>query len=330
MRGLRRHQQGRDQAFYNKKESKKKCFIAQANQTNKKIASFVSGKQKVAIKKRRSILNHYVIFFITSRPIVFRRVNEPKIFFFLHFKQAAISQVIQRFFPLLSVLSSCGPSTNGDMVSRRKILSRSRDDLNMEMAAAAAQEEEEDVWYQREKLFRVSQDKKKVTQDRHRLPRYTVGSGCSKTVKSASNFPESTKLEQEEEQEDEEEEEEEQEEQEGERKCLHSPYHKCCLVNAPCCENLKVKESPYLEPPPTLTLCLCERETIIEKKVDRYRAPDFDFDFGAATIFFFETQILKDKEVKIICVFCKFSLLQINLPLLSKEKKIFFSSFLYG
>lgn len=43
-------------------------------------------------------------------------------------------------------------STAADMVSRRKILSRSRDDLNLEAFAV----EEEDVWYSREKLFRVS------------------------------------------------------------------------------------------------------------------------------------------------------------------------------
>ena len=40
----------------------------------------------------------------------------------------------------------------GEMVSRRRILSRSRDDLNME----AYQEEEEDVWYKKEKLYSVS------------------------------------------------------------------------------------------------------------------------------------------------------------------------------
>jgi hypothetical protein len=39
------------------------------------------------------------------------------------------------------------------MVSRRKILSRSRDDLNVEQPAV--QEEEEDVWYQRDKLYKV-------------------------------------------------------------------------------------------------------------------------------------------------------------------------------
>ena len=50
---------------------------------------------------------------------------------------------------------SCGPSSSGEMVSRRKILSRSRDDLNHTEAPAQA-EEEEDVWYQKEKLYKVS------------------------------------------------------------------------------------------------------------------------------------------------------------------------------
>ena len=52
-----------------------------------------------------------------------------------------------------SVCFSCGPSSSGEMVSRRKILSRSRDDLNLD---ANQDLDEEDVWYQREKLFRVS------------------------------------------------------------------------------------------------------------------------------------------------------------------------------
>lgn len=40
------------------------------------------------------------------------------------------------------------------MVSRRKILSRSRDDLSVEQPYVP--EEEEDVWYQKDKLFKVS------------------------------------------------------------------------------------------------------------------------------------------------------------------------------
>lgn len=40
------------------------------------------------------------------------------------------------------------------MVSRRKILSRSRDDLNAEQSYVP--EDEEDVWYQKDKLFKVS------------------------------------------------------------------------------------------------------------------------------------------------------------------------------
>lgn len=39
------------------------------------------------------------------------------------------------------------------MVSRRKILSRSRDDLNLDQSFR--QEEEEDIWHQKDKLFKV-------------------------------------------------------------------------------------------------------------------------------------------------------------------------------
>jgi len=48
---------------------------------------------------------------------------------------------------------SAAPATAADMVSRRKILSRSRDDLNLDLQI----ETEEDVWYTKEKLFRVSE-----------------------------------------------------------------------------------------------------------------------------------------------------------------------------
>lgn len=41
------------------------------------------------------------------------------------------------------------------MVSRRKILSRSRDDLNLD-STYQQQGEEDDVWHQKEKLFKVS------------------------------------------------------------------------------------------------------------------------------------------------------------------------------
>lgn len=40
------------------------------------------------------------------------------------------------------------------MVSRRKILSRSRDDLNSDQPYQP--EEDEDVWFQKEKLYKVS------------------------------------------------------------------------------------------------------------------------------------------------------------------------------
>lgn len=45
------------------------------------------------------------------------------------------------------------------MVSRRKILSRSRDDLNLDQVYTKQQmmeDAEEDIWYQKEKLFKVS------------------------------------------------------------------------------------------------------------------------------------------------------------------------------
>lgn len=51
------------------------------------------------------------------------------------------------------------------MVSRRKILSRSRDDLNLEHQYQQ-QDDEEDIWYQKDKLYKVRVDhhlqKKKI------------------------------------------------------------------------------------------------------------------------------------------------------------------------
>ncbi|XP_046672240.1 uncharacterized protein LOC124362102 isoform X3 [Homalodisca vitripennis] len=51
---------------------------------------------------------------------------------------------------------SYGPSTiHSDMVSRRRILSRSRDDLNLDSGNTfTPPEDEEDVWYQRDKLYK--------------------------------------------------------------------------------------------------------------------------------------------------------------------------------
>lgn len=54
---------------------------------------------------------------------------------------------------------SLGPfeaAAGSEMVSRRRILSRSRDDLTQ--AFAASVEEEEDVWYQKDKLYKVSKN----------------------------------------------------------------------------------------------------------------------------------------------------------------------------
>lgn len=60
-------------------------------------------------------------------------------------------------FSLSLLFSSCGPSNSGEMVSRRKILSRSRDDLNLDgpMPGEGQPPDEEDVWYQKEKLYKV-------------------------------------------------------------------------------------------------------------------------------------------------------------------------------
>lgn len=54
-----------------------------------------------------------------------------------------------------SSLGSLEATLPREMVSRRKILSRSRDDLNLDQSYIT-QEEEEDVWYQKEKLYKVS------------------------------------------------------------------------------------------------------------------------------------------------------------------------------
>lgn len=49
--------------------------------------------------------------------------------------------------------ASSGHNNTSEMVSRRKILSRSRDDLNLETTYV---QEDEDTWHQKDKLFRVS------------------------------------------------------------------------------------------------------------------------------------------------------------------------------
>lgn len=49
--------------------------------------------------------------------------------------------------------AAAATGAGGEMVSRRRILSRSRDDLTQ--AFATQVEEEEDVWYQKEKLYKV-------------------------------------------------------------------------------------------------------------------------------------------------------------------------------
>ena len=44
------------------------------------------------------------------------------------------------------------------MVSRRKILSRSRDDLHLDGPVPNSEQDEEDIWYNKEKLYKVGNE----------------------------------------------------------------------------------------------------------------------------------------------------------------------------
>ena len=69
-------------------------------------------------------------------------------------KYLFIDSFLSNIFILL--FFSCGPSSEA-MVSRRKILSRSRDDLHLESGAHPGGEpEEEDIWFNKDKLYKVS------------------------------------------------------------------------------------------------------------------------------------------------------------------------------
>ena len=69
-------------------------------------------------------------------------------------KYLFLDSFLSNFFIFL--FFSCGPSSEA-MVSRRKILSRSRDDLHLESGAHPAGEpEEEDIWFNKDKLYKVS------------------------------------------------------------------------------------------------------------------------------------------------------------------------------
>lgn len=59
------------------------------------------------------------------------------------------------------------------MVSRRRILSRSRDDLN-NIYHSFVHEDEDDVWYQKEKLFRVSTLKDKKVNELENQSSYQI------------------------------------------------------------------------------------------------------------------------------------------------------------
>lgn len=84
--------------------------------------------------------------------------------FFVRFHKLFIHKIYVDFYliVLFSFLFSCslGPleTLPREMVSRRKILSRSRDDLNLEHHhhQYVTQDDEEDIWYQKDKLYKVS------------------------------------------------------------------------------------------------------------------------------------------------------------------------------
>lgn len=86
-----------------------------------------------------------------------------KIFFFLSYSilNSLILAAFYTFFInlIFFCISSLGPHQSStlprEMVSRRKILSRSRDDLNLDQAYMQM-DDEEDIWYQKDKLFKVS------------------------------------------------------------------------------------------------------------------------------------------------------------------------------
>jgi hypothetical protein len=74
-----------------------------------------------------------------------------------------LSLLLENFFNLnidneslfLFLLLSCGPDLTSEMISRRRILSRSRDELNF-ADQYNPYDEEEDIWYTKDKLFKVS------------------------------------------------------------------------------------------------------------------------------------------------------------------------------
>lgn len=69
------------------------------------------------------------------------------------------------------------------MVSRRKILSRSRDDLNLDQPQV--QENEDDVWHQKDKLFKVSINILQLYNSRFTKNTYSLV--MDKKIKSSSN-----------------------------------------------------------------------------------------------------------------------------------------------
>lgn len=92
-----------------------------------------------------AIINRVYFFFFMS------------IIFFYHKKNYSALILISILYFFLFSIYSLGPleTLPREMVSRRKILSRSRDDLNLEHQYQQ-QDDEEDIWYQKDKLYKVS------------------------------------------------------------------------------------------------------------------------------------------------------------------------------
>lgn len=95
-------------------------------------------------------------------------------YFNIIIRRTEATQKMLKLTSLLFFISSVGPVETfpREMVSRRKILSRSRDDLNLDQAYLhQQQEEEEDVWYQKDKLFKVSAETEELSRvlNEHRM-----------------------------------------------------------------------------------------------------------------------------------------------------------------
>lgn len=129
-----------------------------------------------ALDQRRYVCIVIVIVFFLARYLntllcaPSNLLSNPSIRQILHFQSLFIPKqkhththtthlIVSFYFIFFFTLCSLGPleTLPREMVSRRKILSRSRDDLNLEHHQQyVTQDDEEDVWYQKDKLYKVS------------------------------------------------------------------------------------------------------------------------------------------------------------------------------